>query len=206
MPAKNTLRNFQSNNYYHIYHRGNNQQAIFKDLQDYHVFTDYLNKYLSPKNSKEPLLINNFHQDISLHAYCLLSNHYHLLLYQQTKNAISSFMQSLNTKYALYFKAKYKYQGTPFQGRYRAVHIESNDQLLYVTKYIHRNPLPKQPSRSDLENLPKYPHSSFPSYLSNKNKSWLTTSIILSYFSKNNPHLDYQSFVLEKETNLDYKV
>lgn len=85
MPAKNTLRNFRPDSFYHCYQRGNNTQAIYKDDQDYHVFISYLKKYLSPQDPNTLSQIKNYYPDISLHAYCLLPNHYHLLIHQQTQ-------------------------------------------------------------------------------------------------------------------------
>lgn len=137
------------------------------------------------------LRMNNFAEEINLIAYCLMPNHFHLLLKQKSSNAIDGLMSSLGTRYSLYFNKKYKRVGSLFQGVYKAVQIESDEQLLYLSSYIHRNSLLKK-------NLFSQP-SSLTEYFTNKKSEWIHPEIILSNFSKTNPKLSYKSFILQTE-------
>ena len=157
MPAKNTIKQYLGNGYYHIYNRGVEKRVIFQDNQDYNVFLKYLAEYLSPKdevglknqladpslNSKERdrllklLGLNNFFLEVTLLAYCLMPNHFHLFIKQRNSTSIDKFMQSLLTIYSLYFNRKYQRVGTLFQSAYKALLISSEDQYLHLTRYIH---------------------------------------------------------------------
>jgi REP element-mobilizing transposase RayT len=98
MPAKNTIKHYQANSYYHIYNRGVEKRTIFQDQQDYAVFLNYLKEFLSPLSKNKPqrdicvkektYKINDYQcrnhsQNITLLAYCLMPNHFHLLVKQK---------------------------------------------------------------------------------------------------------------------------
>ncbi len=145
MPAKNSVKEFRANAYYHIYNRGVEKRAIFLDDQDYGVFKSYLKVYLLPKdevtlqqtlnssfsNPSEKadairlVKLNNFADSIRLLAYCLMPNHFHLLIKQSEESSIDIFMNSLTTRYSMYFNKRYKRVGHLFQGTYKAVLVDS---------------------------------------------------------------------------------
>ena len=128
MPAKNTEKHYIPHGYYHIYNRGVEKRRIYMDEQDYGVFLSYLKEYLLLKDEKalrkrladsttsagekdriiRLLRMNNFAEEISLLAYCLMPNHFHLLIKQRNEMAIDSFMSSVGTRYTQYFNRKYK--------------------------------------------------------------------------------------------------
>jgi len=213
MPARNSVKEYIANGYYHIYNRGVEKRLIFQDQQDYSVFLGYLKEYLTPKNekglrmrlsypdisSKEKdrilkfLRMNNFADEITLLAYCLMPNHFHLFIKQKSANSIDKFMQSLCTRYTMYFNRKYKRVGSLFQGVYKAVHIISEKQFLHLSRYIHRQALASQ--GETLEDQP----CSYPEYLSKRRTEWIKPDEILNYFSTSNPSLSYESFVKEGE-------
>ena len=210
MPSKNIIKQYEAGGYYHLYNRGVERRIIFEDELDYKTFISYLKIYLTPLNLRGPTLkdeegktispsrvINNFVDDIELYAYCLMPNHFHILLKQNSERAIASFMQSIITKYVRYFNKRYKRVGGLFQDKYKCVTIKSEEQYTYLSKYIHRNPLPDHPTRTDLEGLRVYKYSSYGNYLGLFKQSWVKTEDILSYFSKTNPRNTYQSFVEE---------
>jgi len=154
MPAKNALKNYVEQSFYHLYNRGVNKETIFLDDQDYKAWLSYLKFYLSVSSLRGESLkvspsrqLKNYTDKIKLIAYCLLPNHFHMMVWQNDAESINYFMRSLATKYARYFNRKYKRVGPIFQGVYKAVLVESEQQLLYLTKYIHRNQLNLQPSR-----------------------------------------------------------
>lgn len=202
MPAKNVLKVYDENAFYHVYNRGVEKRDIFLDGQDYAVFLSYLKAYLIPAE-KQSLVVfpsrkmNNYADEIKLVCYCLMPNHFHLLIKQRCSTAMTDFTRSLMTRYSMYFNRRYDRVGSLFQGRYKAVKIESEEQLVYLTHYIHRNPT----SRSVLE-VVDYRYSSLGNYLEKIKQSRLDTEIILGYFSESNPNLSYRSFVLDTEVEL----
>jgi len=200
MPAKNIIKEFAPETYYHIYNRGVAKQKIFLDNQDYKVFLGYLKLYLSQPDLQGRTLkvaptrkLKNYYDLARLLAYCLLPNHFHLFVYQKESSTITNFMRSIGTKYSMYFNKKYKRVGPVFQGRYKGVMIVSEIQFIYLSKYIHRNPLPL-PTGTDLVG---YKYSSYPVYLGKFNQGWVDKSEILSYFSKIKPVESYRQFVEE---------
>lgn len=199
MPSKNIIKEYKENTYYHIYNRGVDKRTIFLDKNDYKKFLGYLKFYLSPIDLQGQTLkvspsraLKNYTENINLLAYCLMPNHFHLLIHQTDALAIAGFMQSLCTKYSISFNKKSKRLGPLFQGRYRAVEVTSEEQLIYLTKYIHRNPIDILPSRTDLEG---YKYSSYGNYLKRFSQAWIKTEDILEYFKNSS----YKEFVEESE-------
>ena len=212
MPAKNSQKSYIAKSYYHLYNRGVEKREIFLDRQDYAVFLSYLKEYLLPKDSKalqkklsdptiawtvkdrmlKALRMNNFYDELSLPAFALMPNHFHLLIWQVSETVIDQFMNSLATRYSMYFNRKYKRVGPLYQGVYKAVLVESDEQLLHLTRYIHRNPLTLQGVA--LQRLTEYP-TSYAEYQGVRKTSWVHTQDILKFFSATNPSLSYRAFV-----------
>lgn len=191
MPAKNALKIYRPNSYYHIYNRGVDKRTIFNNTQDYAVFLNYLKEYLSPLPEKHPqrqIAVNNkdykindyqcrnYCNSVILIAYCLMTNHFHLLIKQTAARNIELFMRSFATRYTSYFNKRCQRSGALFEGPYKAVLIDSDEQLLHLSRYIHLNPG---------RNLFRQP-SSYPDYLQLKNTSWVQTQDILRYFKSEN--------------------
>ncbi|EKD62941.1 MAG: hypothetical protein ACD_52C00013G0001 [uncultured bacterium] len=210
MPAKNIVKQYVEGGYYHVYNRGVEKREIFLDEEDYKKFIGYLKLYLSSPTLQGSTLkdefnrtippsraLNNFSQEIELVAYCLMPNHFHLLLKQITQRGMASFMQSLFTKYVMYFNRKYHRVGALFQGTYKTVKVDSEEQLKYLSKYIHRNPLPERPTRLHLEGLKDYKYSSYGNYLGLFKQPWIKPADVLYSFSRTNDFLSYKSFVEE---------
>lgn len=217
MPARNSIKQYLDNGYYHIYNRGVEKRLIFQDQQDYSVLLSYLKDYLSPKNKQELreqfsntnisskekdkiiklIRLNNFSEEISLLAYCLMPNHFHLFIKQNNSRSIHKFMQSFSTRYTMYFNKKYKRVGSLFQAVYKAVLVSHEEQFIYLSKYIH-----KQALASQGETLQDQP-SSYPEHLGLRHTSWIHPKEVLNYFSKTNPALSYKSFVEEQKGDFD---
>lgn len=219
MPARNSRKQYLENGYYHIYNRGVEKRNIFLDSQDYSVFLSYLKEYLLPKeeeilrerlsediswNEKNKILkilrMNNFNGEIILLSYCLMPNHFHLFIKQKNANSIDTFMNSLCTRYTMYFNKKYKRVGSLYQGVYKGVLLENEEHFLHLSRYIHRQSLHLQvPQGEALKNLrEKYPCSYY-DYIGKRKTEWVHPEEIVSYFSKTNPFLSYETFVLESE-------
>jgi len=215
MPAKNSVKNYVENSYYHLYNRGVEKRIIFQDSQDYAVFLNYLKEYLLPKDEQnlrnkltDPnisykekdkiiklLRLNNFTDEIILIAYCLMPNHFHLLVKQKSSYSIDMFMQSLCTRYTMYFNRKYKRVGSLFQSVYKAVLVNSDEQFLHLTRYIHKQSLASQGETLQGKNHP----SSYDDYIGKRKTIWVHPEEVLANFSKTIPSLSYESFVSRVE-------
>lgn len=218
VPAKNSQKTYVTNSFYHLYNRGVEKRIIFIDEQDYQVFLSYIKEYLTikdeqtlrirladPKTSykeKDKILkalrMNNFSEEISLVAYCLMPNHFHFLIKQKKEVAIDGFMRSLGTRYTMYFNKKYKRVGSLCQGVYKAVLVNTDIQLLHLSRYIHRNPLELASQGETLRGYGYQPTSLF-EFLGKRNTPWIHPEDILVFFSKTNLKLTYEDFMKQKE-------
>ena len=200
MPSRYVVRSFTENCFYHVFNRGVEKRNIFQDQQDYKIFQYYLGAYLLPPHQavqiypKLPLRLQskNLNQELDLVAYCLMPNHFHLLLKQTNPNAISRFMKQLTNAYTFYFNNKYKRVGGLMQGRFKAVSIDSDELLLHISRYIHLNPLVANLTK-DLED---YLWSSYKDYLAEKEDGLCKKESVLGNFSSQK---DYERFVLDQE-------
>ena len=137
---------------YHILNRGNNRQVIFATDEDYQHYLDVIKRY------KEKY-------GFSVFAYCLMSNHVHLLIQTTTTGNISRIMQSITISHTRYYHYTYKSSGHVWQGRFKSPMVSSDEYLLTVIQYIEQNPV-----RAGIVDQPgKYKWSSFPTNALGKN-------------------------------------
>ena len=149
MPSRFVLRNFSENSFYHILNHGIENKAIFLDMQDFRVFLFYLFIYLAnPEEVKKKypdlpprLLTKNLSGDVKLIAYCLMPNHFHLVLHQLTGGPIPSLMKQVMNGYTFYFNNKYKRVGSLVSGRYKSVKVKDEQVLTNLVRYVHMNPV-----------------------------------------------------------------
>lgn len=198
MPQKNSIKRYYENGFYHIYNRGVEKRKIFLDRDDFLAFLYLLKTALSespkqgatlataPKQSKHGPR-KNFHQRVTLLTYCLMPNHFHLLIKQQDPTAMTEMIRSVCTAYGMYFNKKYDRVGSLFQGIFKAIDIAEDNYLLWLSRYIHRNP----------ESFHTYLYSSYGDYLGTRQSEWTNTKIILDYFSSSGlkQKSNYQKFV-----------
>lgn len=193
MPAKNAIKVYVSDSYYHIYNRGVEKRTIFEDTQDYKVFLSYIKYSLLPPPKPEntriifalqgenfkgiPRLPKNFSDEINLLAYCLMPNHFHLLVKQKSKKSIEKFTRSIITRYSMYFNKKYERVGSLFQGPYKAILITEDAYLLHLSRYIHLNP-------SEFNDNLINAYSSYTEYLGLRKTKWVKPKFVLDYFNK----------------------
>lgn len=216
MPSRNSTKLYVENGYYHIYNRGVEKRIIFLDQQDFSVFLNYLKDYLLPKDkeslqtilsspitsSKEKaqalklLRLNNFSDEITLLAYCLMPNHFHLLIKQKNSGTIDKFMNSLATRYTMYFNQKYKRVGPLYQDVYKAVLVNTDEQLLHLTRYIHKQALAL---KGDAFQSSEVTPCSYLDYIQRRKTEWVHPEEVLAYFSATIPNLSYQAFVAETD-------
>ena len=192
VPSRNRRKVYVEDGYYHAYNRGVEKRDIFLDDQDYRVFLSFMKAYLSAPETpflhpvaqvtgSDPVRLRplgSFFGKVSLLAYCLMPNHFHLLIQQTPTNGMTEFIRALCTSYSMYFNKKYVRVGTLFQGVYKATHVDSDRYLLHLTRYIHLNPF--ELTGSDPVN--EYPYSSYVYYLGRKHTGWLHPEQVLSYF------------------------
>jgi len=165
---------------YHVTSRGNEQKDVFKSQRDREKFLGYLESA-------------SLRYGAVIHAYCLMSNHFHLLL-ETPEGNLSQIMRHINGAYTTYFNVKRKRAGHLFQGRYKAILVEADDYLTELSRYIHLNPV----SVGIVERPEQYQWSSYRSYTGHDNPpEWLKTGFILGCFAKKpaNAQKKYRIFV-----------
>lgn len=165
--------------FYHVTARGNEQKDIFKSQKDREKFLSYL----------EAATVR---YSAVIHAYCLMSNHYHLLLETPHGN-LSQIMKHINSSYTTYFNVKRKRSGHLLQGRFKSILVEADAYATELSRYIHLNPV-----RAGIVQAPEdYPWMSYRYYIGEGAPTWLTTDFILGYFGKSVPNArkNYRQFV-----------
>lgn len=189
---------FATGEFYHIYNRGVDKRDIFMDVEDFHRFLKSMNDF----NVKDPIgsiFENSFNQLgsrapksgklVNFIAYCLNQNHYHFILEPLVGDGIQKFMHRLSTGYTNYFNEKYKRGGSLFQGKYKAIHIDSNEYLLHLSVYVNLNyKVHEGLNKKWMENLPV---SSFKEYVDKSKRNICSKNIILEQFSDER---EYRSF------------
>lgn len=198
------------NEYYHIFNRGINKQPIFLGIRDYRRITDVLDFYsfadLSLRFSKFLLLSkeeriafwNRVKKEnerlVEIICYCIMPNHFHILLKQKEENGISKFMATLQNSYTRYFNTKHGKIGPILQGQFKAVRIEDENQLFHVSRYIHLNPYSSFVVK-ELIDLKRYPWSSLLEYIGESNARVCSKEVIIANFKKDK---NYQQFVFDQ--------
>lgn len=191
---------FANNEFYHVFNRGVEKRTTFTNRRDYNRFIETMDYYRAKdpparfSYKDKPVIIKNTIISfplVEIVCFCLMPNHFHMLIKQVENNGISTFLSKLSNSYTKYFNTKYKRVGPLFQGSFKAVRIEDDEQLLHVSRYIHLNPLIDYLTRD----LKTYPYSSYQEFLGLK-KGFCKKDIILDNF---NTPSDYEKFVLDQE-------
>ncbi|MGB4800467.1 MAG: transposase [Candidatus Saccharimonadales bacterium] len=170
MSKRNTIRRFDVPAYYHVYNRGVHKEKIFLDAQDKAKFMQLLARYLDPTD--ESVRADGVVYEKSsakLLAYCLMGNHFHLLLYQdEDVKDIQKLLSAVSTAYSMYYNLRYKRSGRLFEGPYQASRIDSDSYLMHISRYIHLNP------RTYLT----YQWSSIHEYTGDRKTPWVYTDMV----------------------------
>ena len=198
--------------YYHICNRGVNKQTIFHDKGDFYRFLFLILYFQSQTNfSKVGRAVQEFVQHpmldivdeviekrtVELVAFCIMPNHFHLILKEVDDHGVSLYMQRILNAYGKYYNTKYKKSGHVFQGPYRLVHIESDVQMLHLSAYIHRNPRELVRWRN---NFSEYEWSSYQDFIGvSRWGGLLLSDSILGEFKKK---YDYKNFVNNSPTKM----
>jgi REP element-mobilizing transposase RayT len=194
MPSRNiAYRTDVDDAYYHVYGRGHARMPIFLDEEDNAVLLSLLKRYLgkSEHHDKRGRLAPNYHDKLELMAFCLMGNHFHLLIHQIQQGSLTKFMQGLVGSYGRYFNRKYKRTGSLLESRYKASIVLDDDYLLHVSRYIHLNP-------DDYEN---YKWSSLGYYLGKLHADWIKPSFIIDIYRRHSGV--YEDFIDEYKSRRD---
>lgn len=201
--------NISVNEYYHIYNRGVGKKIIFKDDRDRTRFL-FLILYFQAENNfpqisriissyvkhlvfdissdiKNKLILKRF---VELTGFALMPNHFHLVVKEAKEGGMGKYMQRVLNSYTKYFNTRYSVSGHLFEGPYKAVHVEDNEQLLHLSAYIHLNPreISEWSKKEDI-----FPWSSYQDYIrENRFGEILKTEIITEQFKNNK---EYKNFV-----------
>ena len=141
MPSRNTVKEYDTHSYYHVYNRGAGGQKLFLDSSDKRKFLLLIRRYVTSKDDRDDVEKSYPEYEIEVNAYCLMGNHFHMLVYQlEDKEALSGLIRSVSTAYSMYFNKKYKSHGHVFQSIFKASRIKDETYLLHITRYIHMNP------------------------------------------------------------------
>jgi REP element-mobilizing transposase RayT len=207
MPVKNRVKNYLPRVTYHIYNRGIDGREIFGDEADYEQFVQILGKYLvKPQPVEETIYkkerpylarhreMMNLADEVELMALCLMPDHLHLLIWQKTADGMEKLMRRVATNYVMHYNRKYKRSGPLFENVYRAVVVPDGETAVWMSKYIHLNPVSRQVRRYGLVetvsgSMPGYyMYSSYKNYLGEGglgvDDNLINTKRIIGWFGK----------------------
>ncbi len=198
---------------YHVYNRGVAKQNIFHDKRDYSRLMDLLEYY---RFTKPPLRFSHFNRLanipkkeiwdkfmkrsqplVEILSFCFMPNHLHLLLKQVKEKGISIFMANMLNSFSRYFNTRHHRVGPLFQANFKAVRIESDEQLVHVNRYIHLNPVTSY--LVETNKLGDYQWSSLSHFLGQSSMNFIESSYILNRFKK---IASYRKFLLDQ---VDYQ-
>lgn len=144
---------FSVGEYYHIYSRGTDKRQIFLEYRDYQRFkmllyvcngidpVDINKHFRGGRTFNELFKIKHESTFVDIGIYCLMPNHFHILIREKTEGGITKFLVKLLTAYSMYFNKKNGRKGTLFETNFKAKHIDSDEYLKYLFAYIHLNPV-----------------------------------------------------------------
>lgn len=206
MPFRKTP--FVSGEIYHVFNRSIARQPIFLTKRDHQRSTETINYYRYHKLPSRFSHFNRLSNDLKeqytktymennkpmldILAYSIMPNHIHFLIKQLLSNSISEFMRNFQHSYSKYFNTKRDRSGSLFQAMFKAIRIESDEQLIHVSRYIHLNPITSHIIKK--QEIAGYSWSSFKDYITPSKHSFINTSIIMEHFKSIR---EYKEFVFD---------
>ncbi len=207
MPTNRKLV-FANEQVYHVFNRGVERRPIFTNRRDYSraletiKFYRYGNlplkfsKFLDLANDKKDEFWKNLttkNLQVEIIAFCLMPNHFHFLLKQKKESGISKFISNFSNSYTKYFNTKNQRVGPLLQGLFKVVFVDSDEQFIHLSRYIHLNPVTSYLIKS--EDLENYQWSSYFEYLEPEGKKIINSEEILGFFKSVDK---YKKFVLDQ--------
>lgn len=184
---------------YHVFNRGVARLPIFEDKRDYNRFLEtlYYYQFQGPKpqfSQIKRFKDLNFEKNqkiVEIICYCLMPNHYHFMIKQLQDNGISEFINKLSNSYTKYFNTRHERVGPLLQGQFKAVRVETEEQLLHLSRYIHLNPIVS----FLFKDLREYFYSSYLAFIDVRQDKICTKELVISMFKT--PAI-YELFVLDQ--------
>jgi REP element-mobilizing transposase RayT len=173
--ARKDKISWQPGHYYHLYNRGAHKLSIFREEANYLFVLGRIKKYLLELN-------------LSLIVYCLLPNHYHFLVQQLGQHDAGKLPQLVFNSYGKAYNKRYDHSGTLFEGRYKAKHVDSDQYLRHLCRYIHANPV----KDGLVEHLEEWPYSNYLEWVGLRQGTLVDRQFIAEMFP--NPS-EYEEFV-----------
>ncbi len=221
--------NFANNYFYHIYNRGVDSRVIFNEEKDYSRFVHCLYEFNDKKAAvnynwmvKKQGILNSDKKRprellVNILCFCLMPNHFHLIIEQIVDGGITKFMRKLGTGYTMYFNEKNKRSGGLFQGKFKSIIIDNEEYLLHLSRYIHLNPVGivmpdwKEKGIKDqckvIDFLNNYRWYSFMDYIGVKNFPSITKrDLIQGYFKQERDYSDFVYKFLTKDSVSDFSL
>jgi putative transposase len=204
---------------YHVFNKTIDSTNLFNKKSDYNrfLFTLSFNQYtnypvklsrfnqlpLETRNKIiETLRLQNKHI-VNVVAYCLMPNHFHLVLKQLSDDGIKKYISTVSNSYSHYFNTKNDRKGPVFSGRFKAVRIESEEQLQHVVRYVHLNPLTSYIVKN-MDLLISYKYSSLQEFINKDSKYKISKSeVILKDFSSIDKYLKFLSYQVDYQRGLN---
>ena len=193
---------FASDEIYHVYNRGTEKRKIYLSTTDYERFLallclcnqkDRIDERIDRRDLAEVLQLPRGLPLVDIAAYCLMPNHFHLILHEISGDGISRFMQKLMTGYTMYFNARHERNGVLFQGKFKAIHAKDDRYLKYLIAYVHLNPIEltkifekeRLSVSKEVRSLNSYPYSSYLDYCGKKRAENVIVNrcVLPDYFS-----------------------
>ncbi|AHB42023.1 hypothetical protein RAAC3_TM7C00001G0157 [Candidatus Saccharibacteria bacterium RAAC3_TM7_1] len=174
MPSRNVLKIDITDSIYHVYARGRGRQKIYRDEADFEMFLTLFSRSLSLMRQYD----RNHHPyphlrgQVELLSYCLMPNHFHLLVYQADEGGMTQLMRSVLASYSRYFNKRYGLSGALLEGTYRASRLSDDEQVRLVSRYIHLDPKDWQ----------AHPYSSIHAWYGIGRPEWLQPERVISLF------------------------
>lgn len=193
---------------YHVFNRGINRQPTFISLREYQralLSIEFYRVFSPPTRLSKFLQLNRERQEqishmmaqanklIEILCFCLMPNHFHFLLKQKKEDGISKFLANFQNSYTRYFNTRNNRDGSLFLDQFKARRIETSEQLIHISRYIHLNPYTGYVVKS-LPELENYLWSSFPKYLSEET-NFIESGLILDFFENK---IGYKQFVFDQ--------
>lgn len=204
---------FANNEYYHVFNRGVEKRPTFTNKYEFLRAMNTLSfyrfaqlpirysKYLNLNKKAKEEFMNGFGENnlqVEIMAFCFMGNHFHFLLKQKADNGIAKFMAQFTNSYTKYFNTKHQRVGPLFQGVFKAVYVEDDEQFLQLSRYIHLNPV--NGFFVMAKDLDDYLWSSYPEYLGLIERAIVNPEPILNFFKSRE---EYKKFVMDEA---DFKI
>ncbi len=173
---------FYPGGYYHIYNRGANREIIFFSQQNYEYCIRLMRKFLK-------------RYDLKLIVYCLMPNHYHYIIRQESENGISEYIRDIFNPYVQLINKQQQRKGTLFEGRFKHIHIDREEHLLHLCRYIHLNPV-----KAGLVDLPEqWLYSNYSEWIGERTDSMTDTTFIIRNFGSPGKYREFvEGYWVEK--------